>query len=135
MLNLQITCFQAAESFAITCAFIPGPGNNITVHTDSQHALNVCLDFHALWKNQVFLTSEGKPIAHRSLIINLLSVLLLPVSVAVCKCKAHTISNDPVSLGNVAADATSKTTHHNQNQTTVLIPKGKLFLFQILRAK
>ena len=39
---------QAAELFAITCAFILGTGNNVTVHTDSQYAFNVCCEFHAL---------------------------------------------------------------------------------------
>lgn len=69
---------------------------------------NVCHNFHALWKNRGFLTSAGKPIAHSTLIINLLTALLLPASVAVCKCQARTGSADPVSRGNSTADAAAK---------------------------
>ncbi len=35
----------------------------------------------------------------------LLHAILLPKAIAVCKCEAHTNSSDPVSAGNVKADA------------------------------
>ena len=104
--NLKITCLLRQLFFSIL-----GTGKYVTVHTDSQYAFNVCHD--------CFHISTGNPTTHRSVIINLLSALLLPVSVAVCK--VHTSANDPVSLGNAAA----KTAHQNQNQDIVLIPKGK----------
>ncbi len=50
---------QAAQLFALTCAFILGTGQNITVYTDSQYAFNVCHNFHALW------TNRGIPHFHR----------------------------------------------------------------------
>uniref|UniRef100_A0A7N8WJ00 ribonuclease H n=1 Tax=Mastacembelus armatus TaxID=205130 RepID=A0A7N8WJ00_9TELE len=99
---------QAAELFALTRAFILGTGKRITVYTDSQYAFNVCHNFHALWKNRGFLTSTGKPIAHRILIINLLNALLLPTSVAVCKCQTHTGATDHISQGNATADGAAK---------------------------
>lgn len=44
-----------------------------TIYTESQYAFTMCHYFHGLWKKR-FLTSTGKPIAHKTLIINLLFI-------------------------------------------------------------
>ena len=50
----------------------------------------------------------GKPIQHSALVSNLLQAILLPASIAVCKCAAHTPKSDPISTCNARADAAAK---------------------------
>lgn len=45
---------------------------------------------------------------HIGLISELLDAILLPKSIAICKCETHTGKNDSVSQGNVKADAAAK---------------------------
>lgn len=62
----------------------------VNIYTDSRYAFGVVHDFGTLWKHRHFLTSSGKPIAHRALVSALLDALLLPSAVSVMKCAAHT---------------------------------------------
>lgn len=52
--------------------------------------------------------SSGKPIAHHTLVLQLMDAILLPKQVAVYKCEAHTSNTDAVSQGNARADAAAK---------------------------
>ena len=99
---------QAAELFAVTRACILSKGKTVTVYTDSKYCFSVCHDFHAIWAHRGFLTSTGKPIAHHVLVKNLLAAIMLPKTIAVCKCQAHTRETDPISKGNAFADHAAK---------------------------
>ncbi|XP_062248239.1 uncharacterized protein LOC133956894 [Platichthys flesus] len=99
---------QAAELIALTEACKLATGKTLTVYTDSRYAFGVSHDFGALWQHRNFLTSSGKKIAHHGLITDLLSAILLPKTVAVCKCAAHTRATDVVSRGNAKADTAAK---------------------------
>ena len=101
---------QAAELFALTRACILAEGKTVTIYTDSKYGFSVCHDFYAIWKHRGFLTSTGKPIAHHVLVKNLLAAIMLPKTIAVCKCQAHTNALDPISQGNAFADRTAKNT-------------------------
>lgn len=46
-------------------------------------------DFGTIWNHRIFLTSSGKPIAHHTLVSQLLDAILLPKQMAVCKCQAQ----------------------------------------------
>lgn len=100
---------QAAELIALTEACKLAEGSSVTIYTDSRYAFGVVHDFGALWKHRNFLKSDGKPILHRHLINDLLTAILLPSQVAICKCSAHTGAADSVSRGNARADAAAKT--------------------------
>ena len=65
-------------------------------------------DFGTLWNHRQFLKSDGKPILHHDKVAALLDAILLPESIAVCKCLAHTNNTDPASQGNARADAAAK---------------------------
>ena len=64
--------------------------------------------FKALLEKSVIVPSDGSPITYHKLVSDLLEAILLPSAVAVCKCAAHSTSFDPVSAGNVRADAATK---------------------------
>ncbi|XP_030602551.1 protein NYNRIN-like [Archocentrus centrarchus] len=85
---------QAAELVALTKACEIAKDQTVTVYTDSRYAYGVVHDFGTLWKQRQFLTAAGKPIAHHKLVAALLDALLLPKTIAVCKCDAHTNSKD-----------------------------------------
>jgi len=99
---------QAAELVALTeaCKYAKGPSANI--YTDSRYTFGVVHDFGTLWKQRGFLTSTGKYIAHHNLMSQLLDAVLLPKTVAIIKCQAHTNGNDFISKGNASADAVAK---------------------------
>ncbi|XP_047676510.1 uncharacterized protein LOC113649215 isoform X1 [Tachysurus fulvidraco] len=99
---------QAAELVALTTACRLARDKTVTIYTDSRYAFGVVHDFGTLWKNRGFLTSSGKAITHNGLISELLDAILLPKSIAICKCEAHTGKHDPISQGNAQADAAAK---------------------------
>lgn len=101
---------QAAELTALTEACKLASNKTITIYTDSRYAFGVVHDFGTLWKHRQFLKSDGKPILHHDKVAALLDTILLPKSIAVCKCLAHTNNSDSVTLGNAGADAAAKTT-------------------------
>ncbi|XP_041423616.1 protein NYNRIN-like [Xenopus laevis] len=103
---LPSTC--SAQAAALTEACKIGEQKRITVHTDSQYAFSTCHVFAQQWKNRGMVTSTGKPISHKDLIIQLLDAIQLPKELAICKCAAHTNQTDPVSVGNAKADAAAK---------------------------
>ena len=55
-----------------------------------------------------YLTAEGKPISHQTLIETLLDAIHLPKAIAVIKVKAHTTSRTTEALGNALADKVTK---------------------------
>ncbi|KAI9999559.1 hypothetical protein NQD34_018411 [Periophthalmus magnuspinnatus] len=91
---------QTAELVALTKACEFAAGQSVTIYTDSRYAFGVCHDWAGLWRHRKFLKSDGKPILNASQVADLLEAILLPSEVAICRCHAHTNSNDPVSLGN-----------------------------------
>lgn len=99
---------QAAELIALTEACKLASNKTVTIYTDSRYAFGVVHDFGTLWKHRQFLKSDGKPILNHDKVAALLDAILLPTSIAVCKCLAHTNNSDPISLGNARADAAAK---------------------------
>ncbi|XP_043118057.1 uncharacterized protein LOC122361319 [Puntigrus tetrazona] len=99
---------QAAELVALTEACKIAEGKTVTIYTDSRYAFSTCHDFSALWRCRKFLKSDGKPIQNHDKIAALLEAILLPRSIAICKCVAHSKFNDFVSLGNKRADIAAK---------------------------
>lgn len=80
-------------------------------------------------------TSTGKPVTHATLLTELLTAIMLPAKLAVCKCAAHTSGTDTVSEGNrfahiVAKEAaTGKHGHHflsSQTEDTDMIDRTVL---------
>ncbi|XP_044023759.1 uncharacterized protein LOC122862365 [Siniperca chuatsi] len=80
----------------------------VNIFTDSRYAWGVAHDFGKLWANKNFLTSTGNPIAHHTLVAELLDAVLLPKQIAICKCEVHTNNLDPISQGNARADKAAK---------------------------
>lgn len=99
---------QAAEIVALTEACKIAKGKVVTIYTDSQYAFSTIHVFAQQWKNRGMVTSTGKDITHKDLILALLDAIQLPKKVAICKCSAHTGKEDPVSSGNAKADAAAK---------------------------
>lgn len=99
---------QAAELIALTEACKLANKKTVTIYTDSRYVFGVVHDFGTLWKYRKFLKSDGKPILHHDEVAVLLDAILLPNSIAVCKCLAHTNNSDSISLGNARADAAAK---------------------------
>jgi len=95
---------QTAELIALTEACKLAAGKSVTIYTDSRYAFGVH-DFGALWKHRHFLKSDGKTILNSKQVSDLLDAILLPTAISVCKCAAHTNSDDPVACGNARADA------------------------------
>lgn len=81
-----------------------GKGKRINIYTDSAYAFSTVHVFAAQWGNRGMVTSTGKPILHKDLILHLLDAVLLPKAIAICKCAAHTKGKDPISSGNRRAD-------------------------------
>lgn len=118
-------------------------GKLVTIYTDSRYAFGVVHDFGALWQYRNFLTSSGKHIAHHTLISDLPSAIMLPSTVAVCKCQAHTRAQDVISRGNARADAAAKSAAHLPLSKDLLLshsssdftsPAPSLFAMQSLAA-
>lgn len=99
---------QAAELIALTEACNLAKDKIATIYTDSQYAFSTIHVFAQQWKNRGKVTSTGKDINHKDLILSLLEAVQLPKKVAICKCAAHTGKEDPVSLGNAKADRAAK---------------------------
>lgn len=99
---------QAAEFIALTEACKLGQDKIINVYTDSQYTFSTVHVIAQQWKNSGMVTSTGKPIQHKDLILHLLDAVLLPTRVATCKCAAHTKLTDDISRGNHKADEAAK---------------------------
>lgn len=121
---------QAAELVALTKACKQAKGKSVTIHTDSRYAFGVVHDFGTLWKHRNFLKSDGKPVLNHTLIADLLTAILTPAEIAICKCAAHTSRTDKVSRGNARADSAAKAaaqkpylpTHSAHKNTMVSLP-------------
>jgi len=99
---------QAAELIALTEALKLAKGKVVTIYTDSQYAFSTVHVFAQQWKNRGMVTSTGKDINHKDLILELLNAIQLPLKVAICKCAVHTGKSDPISIGNAKADVAAK---------------------------
>ncbi|XP_032364168.1 uncharacterized protein LOC116678316 [Etheostoma spectabile] len=99
---------QAAEIVALTEACKLFKGQDVTIYTDSQYAYATTHTFAKLWARRGMKTSTGKPVQHAALLTELLSAVMLPRTLAICKCKAHTNGPDLISQGNAKADAAAK---------------------------
>ncbi len=83
---------QAAELTALIKTCILAKDKTVNVCTDSRYACGVVHDFGTIWKHNIFLTSSGQPVAHHTLIFQLLNAVLLPKIIAMCKCEANTLT-------------------------------------------
>lgn len=95
---------QVAELRALTAACNAAVGYKLNIYTDSRYAFGVVHDYLSLWVSRGFLTSEGSPIRHGEVILNLHTAIQQPKEVAVLKVKAHTKNQDEHSIENVHAD-------------------------------
>ncbi|XP_023808656.1 uncharacterized protein LOC101166204 isoform X1 [Oryzias latipes] len=99
---------QSAELTALTEACKLFKDKPVSIYTDSQYAFATVHLFCQQWKNRGFKTSTGKPVTHVDLLKELLTAVMLPSKVAICKCEGHTRRTDHISKGNAFADATAK---------------------------
>lgn len=79
------------------------------------------------------VTSTGKPITHRDLILALLDSIQLPKQLTACKCAAHTKGTDPVSEGNRLADLTAKSVAANTTVATQQIIRDEKLDMELLK--
>ncbi|XP_033182471.1 uncharacterized protein LOC113151543 [Anabas testudineus] len=111
---------QAAEIVALTQACKEGQDKDLTVYTDSQYAFSTLHFFAAQWARRGMTTSTGKSVEHATLLTALLEAVLLPKTLAVCKCAAHTKGKDPISRGNAFADKIAKEAAEGKHGILVL---------------
>ncbi|KAL2076907.1 hypothetical protein ACEWY4_027497 [Coilia grayii] len=104
----QPTSSQKAEIQSLTSACVLAKGKRATIYTDSAYSHNVCHIYGAQWKQRGFKRADGSPIQHQEQIQLLLSAMMLPKRLAICKCKAHKKGGDFVTLGNARADEVAK---------------------------
>ncbi|XP_034084434.1 uncharacterized protein LOC117554222 isoform X1 [Gymnodraco acuticeps] len=116
---------QAAELVALTEACKAGVGKDVTMWTDSQYAHSTVHIFAAQWARRGMKTSTGKPVTHAQLLTDLLKAVLLPKSIAICKCAAHTSGKDAVTLGNAHADKVAKLAAMGEYGFHILLQKGE----------
>ncbi len=95
---------QAAEIIALTRACELTKGKRATIYTDSKYSYGVFQDFAQTWARRNFQTSEGKPISHAGLVVDLLQAVMLPSELAVVKVKGHASRDEPDAVGNRNAD-------------------------------
>ena len=69
------------------------------------------------------VTSTGKPIQHRDLILALLDSVQKPAQVAICKCAAHKKGTDPITQGNGLADKAAKEAAGGKQETHSYLAK------------
>ena len=111
---------QAAEIIALTEACKLGKDKKVTIYTDSNYAFSTTHVFAQQWKNRGMVTSTGKTILHKDLILQLLEAIQLPSKIAICKCAAHTKGTDPVSMGNQKADDAAKAAAQIKQHETLI---------------
>ncbi|XP_055521553.1 uncharacterized protein LOC129715722 [Leucoraja erinacea] len=71
---------QAAELVALIEACKVAKGRRVNIYTDSASAFSTVHVFAAQWRNRGMVTSAGKPILHKDLILKLLEAVLLPAA-------------------------------------------------------
>ncbi|XP_069099886.1 protein NYNRIN-like [Pleurodeles waltl] len=132
------TSAQQAELYAVTRACILADGKSVNIYTDSRYAFGVVHDFGQLWQYRGFITAAGRPIQNGLLVKNLLKAILLPNSIAVIKCEAHTGANTKIARGNAKADTAARESMLQPIQMVPLmaksIPKIQLIQRQLLLA-
>lgn len=111
---------QQAEIIALFRACSLREGKKINIYTDSQYAFSTIHIFAQQWKNRGMITSTGKPISHRDLILALLENVQKPTQVAICKCTAHRKGTDPITLGNALTDKTAREATTGPQKTHIL---------------
>ncbi len=99
---------QAAEIIALTRACELTKGERATIYTDSKYSYGVVQDFTQTWARRNFQTSEGKPISHAGLVVDLLQAVMLPSELAVEKVKGHASGDEPDAVDNRNADEMAK---------------------------
>ncbi|KAL2076356.1 hypothetical protein ACEWY4_028057 [Coilia grayii] len=99
---------QLAELKALTEACLLADSQHATIFTDSAYAHNVCHVHGAHWKQRGFKKSDGSPIQHLDQIQLLLTAMMSPVRLAICKCQAHKKGDDLITRGNALADEIAK---------------------------
>ncbi|XP_075457860.1 protein NYNRIN-like isoform X2 [Ascaphus truei] len=106
--SLPFVSAQAAEIIALTKDFKLFKDREVTIYTDSRYAFGVAHDFGVIWQHRGFTTADGKGIAHSQLIEDILAAILLPLSLAIVKCKGHSSDGSDVAKGNDLADIVAR---------------------------
>lgn len=83
--RLKHNSAQAAEIIALTRACELTKDKRATVYTASKYSYGVVQNFAQTWARRNFQTSEGKPISHAGLVVDLLQAVMLPSELAVVK--------------------------------------------------
>ncbi|KAJ1182662.1 hypothetical protein NDU88_007846 [Pleurodeles waltl] len=99
---------QAAKLLAIIEALQQAEGLEVTTYSDSAYFTTTVHSSIHRWERRRVLKSDGSPVMHKDLLVQLIKALTLPSKVAVIKCAAHTNQQDLVSRGNVLADWAAK---------------------------
>ncbi len=106
--SLNHNSAQAAEIIALARACELTKGKRATIYTDSKYSYGVVQDFAQTWVRRNFQTSEGKPISHAGLVVDLFQAVLMPSELAVVKVKGHASGDEPDAVGNGNADEMAK---------------------------
>lgn len=99
---------QLAEIKALTAACKLETEKSCTVYTDSAHAYGVCRVFGTIWVQRGFQIDDGSVITHGPRSLTYYTVIMLPLELAIVKCKAHKTDGSMVTRGNAAADEVAK---------------------------
>ena len=99
---------QRAEVLALTAALKAGQGQKVNIYSDSAYAVGAAQVELGQCKRAGFRTAGNKPIKHEQEMRDLAEALLLPLEVAIIKCKGHDMSNTLVARGNHEADQAAK---------------------------
>ncbi len=93
--HLNHNSAQAVEIIALTRACELTKGKRATIYMDSKYSYGVVQDFTQTWARSNFQTSEGKPISHAELVVDLLQAVMLPSELPVVKVKGHVSRDEP----------------------------------------
>ncbi|KAJ1149031.1 hypothetical protein NDU88_001852 [Pleurodeles waltl] len=94
----------AAELVAIIEVLQHAKGLDVTIYSDSAYVTTTVHSSIHRWERRGFLKSDGSPVMHNDLLVQLIKALTQPSKVAVIKCAAHTNQHNLVSRGDALAD-------------------------------
>ncbi|XP_013856766.1 uncharacterized protein LOC106512767, partial [Austrofundulus limnaeus] len=99
---------QRAEVRAVIAALEWGKGKKVTIYTDSAYAFGAAHVELGQWQRAGFLPAGNKPIKHEKEMRELAEAIVLPLEVAIVKCKGHDSSDSEAARGNRVADQAAK---------------------------
>lgn len=98
------TSAQKAELIAMTKVLEMAEGKKLNVYTDSCYAFATAHVYEAIYQELRLLTTEGKTVKNKQVIIHLLASLWLPTKLAIIRCLEHERTDTPMAGRNQRAD-------------------------------